>query len=164
MQALRSSLKFLLPGAGTEISGAAARHRPVRDSLAPLLARILLSAIFVQGALGKILGWSGQLAYMQRHGIGFTAPLLGVALFIEAVGVVCLLTGLAARLAALVMLLYLVAVSVLLHPFWSAPEALAGARQTEFLKNMAICGGLLLLAVHGPGRWRLHSRVERRAG
>ena len=127
----------------------------MRDSLAPFVARLLISAIFVQGAMGKILGWSGQLEYMQRHGIGFTAPLLAAALFIEAVGVVCLVTGLAARLAAAVMFLYLVAVSVLLHPFWSGSEAMAGMRQTEFLKNMAICGGLLLIAAHGPGRWRL---------
>src|SRR3954464_5023940 len=55
-------------------------------ALAPFLARILICAIIVQGALGKIFGWSSQIAYMQSHGIGFTAPLLAAALVIEAVG------------------------------------------------------------------------------
>ncbi|HET7785264.1 MAG TPA: DoxX family protein [Myxococcales bacterium] len=120
-----------------------------------MLARILICAIFVQGALGKIFGWSSQIAYMQGHGIGFTAPLLAAALVIESVGALCLLTGFAARPAAAVMFGYLVVLSVLLHPFWSASPASAGMLQTHFLKNMGIAGGLLLLAAFGPGRWKL---------
>jgi len=57
--------------------------------------------------------------------------------------------------AAAVMFVYLVAVSVLLHDFWGAPPAPVGMLQTEFMKNMGIAGGLLLLAVYGPGRWAL---------
>jgi putative oxidoreductase len=127
------------------------------ETLLPFVARILISAIFVQGALGKIFGWSSQIAYMQRHGIGLTQPLLAVALFIETLGVACLLSGYAARVAAAVMFAYLVAVSVLLHAFWSAPEGSAGIAQTQFMKNMGIAGGLLLLAAYGPGRWKLPS-------
>ncbi len=127
------------------------------DSVAPFIARVLICAIFAQGALGKILGWSGQLEYMRRHGIG-SAPLLAIALAIEVVGVLCLLTGFAARVAAAMMFAYLVSVSVLLHAFWSAPERSAGMLQTEFLKNMAICGGLLMIAAFGPGRWAITPR------
>jgi putative oxidoreductase len=119
---------------------------------AMLAARILVSAIFVQGALGKILGWEGQAAYMRSHGIThLVTPLLAAALVIEAGGVVCLLSGLWARTAAAVMCAYLVILSVLVHDFWGAPVARAGMMQTEFLKNMAIAGGLLVLAVCGPG-------------
>jgi len=127
-------------------------------SLVPFLARILICAIFVQGALGKIFGWSSQIAYMQSHGIGFTAPLLAAALVIESAGVICLLTGFAARPAAAVMFAYLVVLSVLLHPFWSAPPSSAGMLQTHFFKNMGIAGGLLLLAAYGPGKWKLPTR------
>ena len=63
--------------------------------------------------------------------------------------------------AAAVMFLYLVAVSVLLHAFWSAPAASAGTLQTHFFKNMGIAGGLLLLAANGPGRWTLTLRSRR---
>lgn len=124
---------------------------------APLIlaARILISLIFVQGALGKILGWEGQAAYMTSHGIRFIPPLLATALVIEAVGVLCLLSGLAARVAAAVMFGYLVVLSVLLHDFWAAPAASAGMMQTQFMKNIAIAGGLLMIAACGPGRWSL---------
>jgi putative oxidoreductase len=128
------------------------------NTAVPFAARILICAIFVQGALGKILGWSGQAAYMQSHGLRLITPLLATALLIEAGGVLCLLTGFAARCAALVMFVYLVLVSVLLHNFWAAPPASAGILQTQFLKNMGIAGGLLLLAANGPGRWALGLR------
>jgi putative oxidoreductase len=125
---------------------------------AMLAARILVSAIFVQGALGKILGWEGQAAYMRSHGIThLVTPLLGAALVIEAGGVLCVLSGLWAKAAAAVMCAYLVVISLLLHDFWAAPAARAGMMQTEFLKNMAIAGGLLVLAVYGPGSWALET-------
>jgi putative oxidoreductase len=122
--------------------------------LLPFVARLFLAAIFVQGALGKIFGWSGQAQYMARHGMRFVQPLLGVALTIEALGVLCLVLGVKARAAAAIMCLYLLAVSVLLHNFWAVQDpAAAGNLQTHFLKNLAISGGLLMVAAYGPGRW-----------
>ena len=53
------------------------------------------------------------------------------------------------------MFVYLLAVTVLFHNYWAAPTALAGAQETHFRKNLAIMGGLLLLASGGPGRWAL---------
>lgn len=86
-----------------------------RDAVFPLLARLFISAIFVQGVLGKILGWSGQAAYMQSHNLpGQLIPaMLGIALVIEAAGVLCLIVGWQARVAAFVMCVYLGVVSVL---------------------------------------------------
>jgi len=46
-------------------------------------------------------------------------PLLALALVIEAVGSLCLITGYRARVDASVMFLYLGIVSVRLHAFWN---------------------------------------------
>src|SRR5882724_11115642 len=127
----------------------------VIHGLFPFVARLLISAIFVQGALGKILGWSGQAAYMASHNLRLITPLLAIALVIEAAGVLCLLTGFQARIAAFVMFLYLGAVSVMLHNFWTLSGMAAGGNQTHFMKNIGIMGGLLLIAAYGPGRWSL---------
>jgi putative oxidoreductase len=133
----------------------------------PLAARILISAIFIQAALGKIMGWSSQAAYMASHNLPFITPLLAIALVIEVVGVVCLITGYRTRAAAFIMFLYLIALSVLLHNFWaySDPEV-AGMLQTHFMKNMGIAGGLLMLTAYGPGLWALrpsHMESDRSA-
>jgi putative oxidoreductase len=131
------------------------------DAVFPLIARLLISAIFVQGALGKILGWSGQASYMQSHqlSVKLIPAMLAIALVIEAVGVLCLISGWQARASALVMFLYLGLVSLLLHNFWAAQGLAAGGMQTQFLKNLGIMGGLLMVAAFGPGKWSV-SRVN----
>ena len=128
------------------------------DAVFPLISRLLISAIFVQGALGKIMGWSGQAAYIQSHHLPaqLIPAMLGAALLIEAGGVLCLLAGWKARAAAFVMFLYLGMVSVLLHNFWALQGASAGGAQTQFLKNVGIMGGLLMIAASGPGKWSLN--------
>lgn len=122
-----------------------------------LFPRLLISAIFVQGALGKIMGWSGQASYIQSHQLPalLVPAMLGMALLIEVGGVLCLLVGWNARAAAFVMFLYLGIVSVLLHNFWAVQGASGGGMQTQFLKNIGIMGGLLMLAASGPGKWSL---------
>lgn len=134
------------------------------EAVFPLGARIFISAIFVQGALGKILGWSGQASYMQSHNLPaqLIPTMLGVALLIEAAGVLCLLVGWQARAAAFVMFLYLGVVSVLLHNFWAAQGMAAAGMQTQFLKNVGIMGGLLMIAADGPGRWSADARGNSR--
>ena len=131
--------------------------------LAPFAARILICAIFVQGAFGKIFGWSGQQEYMASHGMRFIPPLLAAALVIEVLGVLALLTGCHARIAALVMFVYLGIVSVMLHNFWAASGMSAATGQTQFLKNVGIMGGLLMVVAFGPGRWAIgpRSRLKR---
>ena len=129
--------------------------------LLPFAARLLLCAIFVQGAFGKITGWAGQAEYMASHGMRFIAPLLAAALVIEVVGVLLLLVGYQARLAALVMFVYLGIVSAMLHNFWALSGMSAGANQTAFLKNLGIMGGLLMISAYGPGRWAIAADSER---
>ncbi len=103
------------------------------------------------------MGWSGQASYMQSHQLPMQLipAMLGMALLIETGGVLCLLVGWKARAAAFVMFLYLGMVSVLLHNFWALHGASAGGTQTQFLKNVGIMGGLLMIASSGPGKWSL---------
>ena len=119
---------------------------------------MFISGIFLQAVLGKTLGWSGQAAYMAANGMHFITPLLAAALVIEAVGTACILSGYRASAAALIMSMYLLMVTLRLHNFWSLEGARAAMMQTHFLKNLAIVGGLLLLAAFGPGRFALGQR------
>jgi putative oxidoreductase len=127
----------------------------LRFGAAPLLARLLLSAEFLVAVNGKIFGWSGQATYMRAHGMTMVTPLLAAALIIEAAGSLCLITGLWARAAAAVMFVYLGIVSVRLHDFWNQSAGMGGMNATEFFKNLGIMGGLLMIAVYGPGLWSL---------
>lgn len=82
-------------------------------------------------------------------------PLLAMALVIEAVGSLCLITGYRARTAAAVMFVYLGIVSVRLHAFWNQTGNAAGMNETQFFKNLGMMGCLLMISVYGPGLWTL---------
>lgn len=135
----------------------------VRFGLLPLVARLLLVSEFLIALNGKIFGWSGQAAYMAAHGLPLIAPLLGMALAIELLGSICVVTGFGARAAAATMFVYLAIVSVELHDFWNKSGNTSGMYTTEFFKNMGIMGGLLLLATYGPGDWALGRGSRRRS-
>jgi putative oxidoreductase len=125
----------------------------IRFGLLPLIARLLLTAEFAVALNGKISGWDSQASYMASKGMHFVAPLLAAALAIELIGSICLVTGYFAQAAAAVMFVYLGIVSVELHAFWNGTGNASGMAMTEFFKNLGMMGGLLMIAVYGPGRW-----------
>ena len=72
---------------------------------------------------------------------------------VEVVAGSTLALGIAPRLSALTLLGALVPTTVAGHPFWEEEEpSTRGAQQVQFLKNLAIVGGLLLAAVDTAGR------------
>jgi uncharacterized membrane protein YphA (DoxX/SURF4 family) len=77
--------------------------------------------------------------------------LLSLAVALEILGGALVLLGLYARLGALVLLVFLVPVSIIMHNFW----AYEGKEQTEqminFMKNVAIMGGLTMVLALGAG-------------
>jgi len=118
-----------------------------------LLGRLLLSVIFVTSAISKSFEWAGNVEYMASKHLPLIPVLLFGALLIEALGSLCLVTGVAARAAATVMFVYLIPVTFLLHDFMG----------TQFQKNLGIMGGLLMVAAFGPGRLSVDAaRVSRR--
>jgi len=124
----------------------------MRDGLVLLLGRWMVSLIFLTSAYSKAFGWSGNVDYMQSQHMQMIPFLLACALVVELVGSICLILGWNARLAALVMFLYLIPVTFRLHAFMG----------THFQKNFGIMGGLLYIAVYGAGRFALSSIGTRR--
>lgn len=123
--------------------------------IVPLLGRLLIVYIFATSGIAKVLGWQANVNYMSTRHLPMIPLLLAIAAIIELGGSVCLITGYRAREAAFVMFLYLIGVTVLFHNYWAASGQLAGIQETHFRKNLAIMGGLLILAYSGPGRWSL---------
>jgi putative oxidoreductase len=123
----------------------------------PLLGRLMMTYIFATSGIAKIFGWSGNVAYMSTRHLPLIPVLLAAAMVIELAGSACLVTGYQARIAAFVMFWYMTAVTVLFHNYWTASAAMG--QETHFRKNLAIMGGLLMLAYSGPGKWALGRRA-----
>jgi putative oxidoreductase len=127
----------------------------------PLLGRFLITYIFATSGIAKVLTWSGNVAYMSTRHLPLIPLLLAIATIVELGGSICLVTGYQARMAALIMFFYMIAVTFLFHNYWAASPALAGIQETQFRKNLAIMGGLLMLVYCGPGKWALGTRITR---
>ena len=128
--------------------------------LVPLMGRLMMTYIFATSGIAKIFGWSGNVAYMSTRHLPMISVLLAGALVIEVVGSLCLITGYQARIAAFVMFWYTTAVTFIFHNYWAASGMLAATQETHFRKNLAIMGGLLMLAYSGPGKWALGRRAD----
>lgn len=123
-----------------------------------LLARILLMILFVLSGWSKLSGFEGTVGYMTS--LGAPAPILAaaVAVIMELLVGILLILGFYTRPLALLFALFVLGTALLGHPFWNMVEPERSANMTQFLKNLAIVGGLLLLALTGAGRFSLDRR------
>ena len=58
------------------------------------------------------------------------------------------------------MLAFVIVATVLAHRYWEYPVAQQQGQMFNFLKNIAIIGGLLFYFVSGPGAFSLAGRSE----
>ena len=126
----------------------------------PFIGRLLLSVLFLLSGSLKIAHWTGTLQGMEAMHVPAAPFMLAVAVFAELAGGLAILTGLLARLASALLVLYLIPVTLLFHAFWAASAAEQGGQLINFLKNLAIMGGLVLLAANGPGPLTLNLKRE----
>lgn len=127
------------------------RHR---DALI-LLARILLTVLFVISGFGKLTDYTGTVSYMTYVGAPMPSVAAGVAVAMELLVGLALLVGFRVRPLALVLMVFVAGTAFIGHPFWAMEAAERALNQTQFLKNLSIMGGLLLLAITGAGRYAL---------
>src|SRR5438876_8169307 len=123
----------------------------------PLTGRLMITYIFATSGIAKVFSWSDNVQYMSTRHLPMIPVLLAIAAFIELAGSVCLITGYQIRIAAFVMFLYTTVVTVLFHNYWAASAAMAGIQETHFRKNLAIMGGLLMVAYRDRKSTRLNS-------
>ncbi|MBI3550138.1 MAG: DoxX family protein [Elusimicrobia bacterium] len=122
------------------------------DNILILVGRVFLAAVFLASAFGKITNFAGTTQYMAAHGVPLPVFLCGAAVAAEVLGGFCLVLGFQARWGAIALFIYMVPVTLVFH---LAPE-----QRIQFLKNLAIMGGLLHLAGSGPGRISLDHRSD----
>jgi putative oxidoreductase len=117
----------------------------------PLLGRILISIVFILGGIGKIFGFSMEEGMVAAKHLPLPAVALGIALVIELIGGLAILLGLFTRFTAWILFLYLIPTTLLFHNFWAMQGMDRIDNMVHFEKNLAIMGGLLVLAAFGPG-------------
>lgn len=130
---------------------------PLQNALT-LLGRLFFVVLFLPAGISKLTGFSGTVGYIASVGLPAPSLAAAAALLVEILGSLALLFGFGTRIAALVLALFSLAASFFFHAYWSVPADQAMVTQQLFFKNIAVVGGLLVLASQGAGGWSWDAR------
>lgn len=116
-----------------------------------VLGRILIALMFVLSGIDKLTNIQATAGYLPSGGLPASSFLVVLTGLFEVLTGLAIATGFLARWAALAVAAFTLVASVLFHAYWSAPADQQMVTQLLFMKNIAIVGGLLVLAALGPG-------------
>ena len=121
------------------------------NAVMSLIARVLMAYIFIIAGWGKVTAYQATAGYMESMGV--PAALLPMTILVELGGGLALLFGFQARFAALGLAVFSLITAFLFHG--SAEDGI------NFMKNLAMTGGLFFLMLHGAGRFSLDHVIEK---
>jgi putative oxidoreductase len=123
-----------------------------------LVARVMMMVLFVLFGWQKLVGFHDAVAYMASTGAPLPALAAVISVVMELVVGLLLAAGFYTRPLALLLALYTLGTAAIGHRYWSMTGLAQYDNMIHFYKNVAIAGGLLLLALTGPGKYSLDRR------
>lgn len=125
-----------------------------------LLGRLFFGLIFIMAGPNQFS--SQTIAYAAAQGVPaatLAVPLAGV---LAIVGSLSVLLGYRAKIGAWLIALFLIGVTPAMHKFWGISDPMAHQMQfIQFMKNLSMLGGALLITQLGAGPWSLDSRRQK---
>ena len=121
------------------------------EKISHIVARVFIGHIFLLAGISKISAYEGTQGYMDVMGV--PGALLPLVILLEAIGGLAIIVGWKTKWASLALAAFSVVAAAIFHSDF--------ADQTQmilFMKNIAIAGGFILLAVHGAGAYSLDNR------
>ena len=121
------------------------------NGIIQLAGRIMLALIFILAGIGKIQDPAGTAGYMQS--VGLPGILLWPTIALEVLGGLAIAVGFKTRYAAFALAIFSIASALIFHKNFADQM-----QMIMFLKNIAMAGGLLLLAVSGKTAFSLDNK------
>ena len=110
------------------------------------IAMALVGLLFVVAGVNKIHGFEYVAQWMTSSGLPAASVLLVATIALEVGAGLLLMIGWKQRWAALALAAFLIPTTLIFHAFWSVDAAQFQDQLTQFLKNTAIFGAMLLIA------------------
>ena len=122
--------------------------------------RMLLGLYFLLPGISKIPTYVGTTEYMLLHNIPLASILLPITIVLQIGLGVMLIIGYRIKESALILAALTIFINIGMHDFWNEyPNTDAGHETQNFVKNLAIFAGLLVLsATDRVQQWRLFSK------
>ena len=124
------------------------------------VGRVLLGLYFLLPGISKIPTYAGTTEYMLLHNIPLASILLPITIVLQIGLGVMLIIGYRIKESALILAALTIFINIGMHDFWNEyPNTDAGHETQNFVKNLAIFAGLLVLsATDRVQQWRLFSK------
>tara|TARA_B100001287_G_scaffold252345_1_gene234251 strand:+ start:1120 stop:1515 length:396 start_codon:yes stop_codon:yes gene_type:complete len=117
------------------------------DDISILVGRSLLGLYFLGPGIAKVFNYSNYVAVMQQNDVPLTVLALPAVILIQVIGGVMLVLNQNVKVFAWALFLTTIVINIYIHDFWTLEDGIVKAHETQnFIKNLAICAGLLLLA------------------
>jgi putative oxidoreductase len=122
-----------------------------------LLGRFLFVLIFLMSGPRHFL--SQTIAYASAQGVPLASIAVPFSGILALAGGLSILLGYRARIGAWFIVLFLAAVTPMMHKFWGVTDPMMYQMQfVMFMKNVSMLGGALLITQIGAGPWSLDAR------
>jgi len=126
------------------------------NNIFDLVGRILISAIFFYEGIDSILYAEKMKLTMAEYGITWRPDfLLYSSIVFLMIGATMLVIGYRIRFGVWLLLLYWLPVTFIVYSFWNDPVSEQRLHAILFMKNIAVAGGLLMIAAHGGGKYSI---------
>jgi putative oxidoreductase len=117
------------------------------------VGRLLLSLIFILAGYSKLTGIAGTAGWFGSIGLPFPTVVAVLVGLLELLGGLAILVGYKTRIAAVALALFTIAATLIAHLDFSDQVQIL-----FFQKNLAIAGGLAVLAAFGAGALSIDGR------
>ena len=133
--------------------------------------RALIGIIFIAAGLNQILSWqmteqlftqtltdwlatsigNPLLQQVLEWGLSQIFPILLAAIICELLGGILLFLGVWIRLGSFLLFIFMLPTTLIFNHFWDIPNPERDVQLVNFMKNMGIIGGILVLLAYGKG-------------
>lgn len=118
----------------------------------PLAGRILFSSAFIMLGMGHIMNSNMMSPYAASMGIPAPTVAVIVSGAMIILGGLSVILGYKVKIGALLLILFLIPVTFIMHAFWSIEDPMQSQMQmVMFLKNLSMLGGALIIYYFGTG-------------
>ena len=111
-----------------------------------LAARICLSLIFFKAGISHITGFGGFVQTIASQGLPLASVLAVGTIVFQLLGAILLVIGYKTKIGSILLIIFLIPASLLFHNPIADPSQI-----NDFLKNVALIGGLLMVIYAGAG-------------
>ncbi|MBA6416896.1 MAG: DoxX family protein [Cognaticolwellia sp.] len=118
------------------------------NTLLLTVGRVLLAFYFLVPGIMKFVSWDMHIQLMEKHNMPFVPVLLALAGIFQIVAALMLIANRLTGIVALLLAGLVLVINISLHDFWNFSGLDAAHEMQNFIKNLGIFAGILVLSGH----------------